>query len=139
MSIQDPKPNWNADLRAEETGCADAESFSDGLPWKQSTRIRVVQRVLACVAVWLPRVHLKRIDREVLRGRGVVDPMPQIDEPGVRTRVFPVIAERRGCGAFAGGRAICCVGAFARDGPRRSGQEPRGARLVVMQVRHRTY
>jgi hypothetical protein len=64
MSIQDPKSNWNADLRAEETGCADAESFSDGLPWKQSTRIRVVQRVIARVCIRCMCPLTKWIDGE---------------------------------------------------------------------------
>jgi hypothetical protein len=93
-----------------------------------------VQRVVVGVVVGRPRKRQDRIDSQELRGRRVIDPRPHVDEARVGAGVLAVVAEGRGGGAFAGGGSVGAVGAFAGDGPGRSGQEPRGARLVVMQV-----
>ena len=107
-------------------------------PVPEPRRVALVERVVLGEVVGRPRQFLQRIDAEELSGRRIVGASAHVDEARVRAGVFPIEPERRRSAAFARRRAIGRVAAFPGDGPRRSRQQPRAARLIVMKVCHRS-
>ena len=87
---------------------------------QKTGRIRQVDRVIACIRVWLPGFIDERVDGEELPRRWVVVAAYEVDEPS-RVGVAFCVSERGGAGEPSGGfrvapGVVAGVGAEAAAG-----------------------